>query len=190
MSTSGAVGLGEHVCGFYWGLKGRDPILLPFLRAGLRAGENCLCVVHATEPSAVVDNLGDEADAEGWVANRQLEVWRASDTYLRGGRFSRASMLGFCAAFIGRTTRPAARMVGECGWVAQSPPGSEELLEYETEINRRLPEFPQRVLCLYDLEVVQGQMLVDVLKTHPKVMLRSIVLDNPNYVPPATTVSL
>jgi hypothetical protein len=41
---------GDHVCGFYWGVSGRDEIMLPYLLAGLEAGERCICVVHATEP--------------------------------------------------------------------------------------------------------------------------------------------
>ena len=56
---------GDHVGAFYWGVEARDEILLPFLRAGLRAGDPCLCVLHSTEPAAVREQLAADIDASG-----------------------------------------------------------------------------------------------------------------------------
>jgi hypothetical protein len=47
------------------------------------------------------------------------------------------------------------------------------------------PGSPQVILCLYDLEVTRGEVLVDMLKTHPRILIRGIVWDNPYYVEPA-----
>jgi hypothetical protein len=41
------------------------------------------------------------------------------------------------------------------------------------------------ILCLYALDSFSGELLVDVLKTHPKVLLAGMVLDNPYYLEPA-----
>jgi hypothetical protein len=40
------------------------------------------------------------------------------------------------------------------------------------------------ILCLYELDQFSGEVLVDVLKTHPKVLLGGMVLDNPYYLEP------
>ena len=41
-------------------------------------------------------------------------------------------------------------------------------MEYESKLNRFLPRYPQVILCLYELDRFSGEVLVDVLKTHPR----------------------
>jgi len=77
-----------------------------------------------------------------------------------------------------------ARAVGEMTWALRQPPGVDELVTYESRLNRFLPRYPQVILCLYELDRFSGEVLVDVLKTHPKVLLGGIVLDNRYYLEP------
>jgi hypothetical protein len=69
-------------------------------------------------------------------------------------------------------------------WALRQMPGVEELVGYESRLNRFLPRYPQVILCLYELDQFSGEVLVDVLKTHPKVLLGGMVLDNPYYLEP------
>ena len=39
-------------------------------------------------------------------------------------------------------------------------------------------------MCLYDLEHYGGEILVDILKTHPKVLMGGTVLENLYYLEP------
>jgi hypothetical protein len=78
-----------------------------------------------------------------------------------------------------------ARAVGEMTWALRQLPGVEELVGYEAQLNEFLPRYPQVILCLYALDSFSGELLVDVLKTHPKVLLAGMVLDNPYYLEPA-----
>ena len=41
------------------------------------------------------------------------------------------------------------------------------------------------ILCLYDISRFGGGVVVDLLKTHPKILLGGLVLENPNYMTPA-----
>jgi sugar diacid utilization regulator len=81
------------------------------------------------------------------------------------------------------------RAAGEMTWALRDLPGSEELFGYESELNRFLPRYPQVFLCLYDLDRFGGEMLVDVLKTHPKVLVGGRVVDNPYYLEPEELLS-
>ena len=58
------------------------------------------------------------------------------------------------------------------------------LMGYESELNRIMSNFPQVNLCLYDLTRCSGDLLMDVLKTHPKALLGGMVIDNPYYLDP------
>ena len=178
---------GDHVCAFYPGLPERDEILIPYLREGVEAGEKCVCVVDATDPEAVLAALGTEVDLTACLGRHQLEVQRSQDTYLCGGGFSTDAMLDFWDTTVGGAVAAGygfTRAVGEMTWAIRQMPGVEELVGYEARLNRFLPRYPQVILCLYELDRFSGEVLVDVLKTHPKVLLAGMVLDNPYYLEP------
>jgi hypothetical protein len=40
------------------------------------------------------------------------------------------------------------------------------------------------ILCLYDLERFGSEVLMDVLRTHPRVIVDDMVHDNPYYIEP------
>jgi hypothetical protein len=183
---------GDHICAFFFGVEERDAVLLPFLRAGLCNGEKCMCIVDATEPSAVLDQLHADLphDADGApaaAAQRPLEVLRATEAYLRGGAFSTRDMIAFISDSIDSASHAGydrTRLAGETTWLFQDPPGSEQFIEYESELNRFVPEHDQVVLCLYDLARFGGGMMVDLLRTHPRLLLGGMVIDNPHYLTP------
>ncbi len=68
------------------------------------------------------------------------------------------------------------------GWVIGGPPGAEEFIDCEAQLNHFAPRYPHVIMCLYDLERFGGGMIVDVLKTHTKLLLSGLVLDNPHYL--------
>ena len=39
-------------------------------------------------------------------------------------------------------------------------------------------------MCLYDLDLFDGQVVVNLLRTHPKLLLCGSLLDNPYYLEP------
>jgi hypothetical protein len=182
---------GDHICAFHFGEAERDEIVLPYLRAGLVAGDKCVCVVDQTAPSEIVAGLVEHEgslDVDTCVRSRQLEVLGVDDAYLRGGAFSTAEMLAFFRQAVGTAITTDgydfARITGEARWVFRDPPGAEEFIEYESELNDFVPEFPQAVLCLYDLAHFGGTTLVDVLRTHPKLLLGGLIIENPHYLTP------
>ena len=79
---------------------------------------------------------------------------------------------------------PFVRSTGETTWTVKELPGLYDFLTYEAELNRFLPRYPQVLLCLYDLDHFGGQILVDILKTHPKVLMGGTVLENLHYLEP------
>jgi hypothetical protein len=177
---------GDHICGFYFGIEGRDEILIPYLRAGLQAGDMCMCIVDA-EPSHVLDAVGEKADVDSRVATHQLAVQVAADAYLRTGGFDIDDMIAFwneCAASASRGGFEFSRVAGETAWLLREPPGADRFILYESELNRSLTGTSQTILCLYDLALFGGGMVVDLLKTHPLLLLGGLVLENPNYLSP------
>jgi hypothetical protein len=185
VGTSGVMNVGDHVCGFYWGVRGRDELLLPYLRAGLRLGEHCLGVVHATAESAVMPLLGDEAAVDDWVRSGHLGLWSSARLYGDDGRFSGPDARGRLEAFVAMAagSDSQSRLVGELGWALEGTEQFDDVIDYESDVNT-MDLHRTRVLCLYDLNLFGGRRLGQILKTHPKVMMAGMVLDNPNYLTP------
>jgi hypothetical protein len=179
---------GDHICAFYLGERERDEMLLPYLQAGIRAGDKCVCLVDSTEPDAFLDHLRDGLDVDACVASDQLEVKKSSDSYLVGGGFLGSAMIDFWKrsidAALGTGRFEFFRAVGEMTWALRDAPGVDGLLSYESELNRFGRDDPQVILCLYDLHRFGGSIIVDLLKTHPKILLGGLVIDNPHFMSP------
>ena len=72
------------------------------------------------------------------------------------------------------------RGVGEMSWLPTTQT-AEECLSYELTIQRMVTRMPALFMCLYDLQRCNLEVLVEVLKCHPKILLKNAVLVNPRY---------
>lgn len=178
---------GDHICAFYRKPTERDDIMLPFLRDGLRAGHKCVCVVDSCDPEYVREQLDGEPD-DGTRSDDQLEVLDSEETYLASGGFLPAEMLTFwnakAAACLDGGGFSFVRNIGDMTWAHRAKPGVDDLVAYESELNRMMGRYPQVNLCLYDLGRCSAELAMDVLKTHPKVLMAGMVLENPYYLEP------
>jgi DNA-binding CsgD family transcriptional regulator len=183
----GVVTPGTHFCGLYSGPVERDRLLYPFLEEGLRQGDKCLCLIDDVEPAVVRDRAVGQPGAKYSRRSAQLEVERASDAYLPSGEFSLEDMMSFLATSAEAATGDdfdLLRVAGEMSWVLPGPPGWDDLFRYESALNQVVEEMPAILICLYDLKRFGVGMLVEVLHTHPKVLLDRTVIDNPHYLTP------
>ena len=179
---------GDHICAFYRKGSERDEIIVPFLLDGLKAGDKCTCVVDSCDPSDVLGKLDAVVAVEPYVSDRQLEVLDSDSTYLADGGFLPERMLEFW----GMNPQPIPaggdysffRNIGDMSWAHRDQPGVDQLISYESTLNRYMSNRPQVNMCLYDLRRCSGELILDVLKTHPKAMLGAMVIDNPYYLEP------
>jgi hypothetical protein len=177
---------GSHICALFRGIEERDQILVPFLREGLRSGDKCMCIIdQGAEEVRVAVGAGDGGGA---ADTDRLTIRSSKTTYLRRGMFSTQEMLDFwdetVGAAINRDRYPFVRSAGETTWTLKELPGLYDFMTYEAELNRFVSRYPQVILCLYDLDSFSGQILIDILKTHPRVLMGGTVLENLHYMEP------
>ena len=172
-----------HICAFFTSRDEEYETLIPFLKDGVEAGEQVLNVldeVRLDDHRARLEACGVSAD------DGRLRIASSEDTYLAGGRFDMARMVDFVrdhlaeAASHGRQVRTAWWM----DWLYRGAPGTERAMEYEARMNLLVPTFDCTFMCVYDLSKLQGETLVDIIATHPYVVLRGQIRQNPFYVPP------
>jgi hypothetical protein len=161
--------------------------MVPFLEEGLRAGHKCLGIID-DGVDTVRGALRAGAGAADDTDRHQLDIRSSKETYLRRGAFSTQAMLDFWDDSVGTAINedgfPFVRSTGETTWTLKELPGLHDFLTYEAELNRFVPRYSQVILCLYDLDHFSGQVLVDILKTHPKVLMGGTVLENLHYLEP------
>jgi len=184
-----AMAPGDHICAFYRGPAQRDEVLLPYQREGILAGDKVICVMDDPDVEQVTKPLSLVLDVEASVSSGQLDLLRSDNAYIPDGTFCLDRMLDFWEAGVGGAVRRSGysfvRAVGEMTWALRDLPGVGDLVRYEARLNRFLPRYPQVILCLYDLErFTDGQVLMELLRTHPKVLMSGQLLENPWYVEP------
>jgi len=176
---------GTHICAFFRGSAERDDLLLPYLNEGLRAGHKCQCIIDDDVDAVMA--LGREANI-GQPGRRPLEVLSSKQSYLRHGSFSTQEMLNFWNDTVddalNRDAFSFVRSAGETTWTLKELPTLDDWLNYESELNSFVPRYPQVILCLYDLDHFGSEIVADVLKTHPKVLMGGTVLENLYYLEP------
>jgi DNA-binding CsgD family transcriptional regulator len=162
-------------------------MLVPFLQEGLREGDKCVCLTDETEPQEMLDRLGQRSEEDADAQPQQLKVGRATSVYVRSGRFSVENMTDFLSATaavaVGHESGRM-RAAGEMSWVLPGPPGAHDFFVYESAINALAARVPALLMFMYELELFGVSMLVDVLKTHPTVLLDGAVLTNPHFLTP------
>ena len=177
----------------YLGQRERDDIVLPYLRAGLRAGDKVICIIDSSPLDDLAASIGDEREVKGYIASRQLELHTPYEAYLRTPPFTTEAMLEFWDSSVGAAVTGGlygfARGTGEMPWEMRTLPGRTEFFRYEAALNEFTPRYPQAIVCLYDLERFGGGFLVDLLRTHPKLLMGGLVLENPHYRAPGEVVA-
>ena len=172
-----------HICAFFSSREEEYETLIPYLKDGVQSGEQVLNVLDEAR-------LGDHRtrlDAGGVPTNDgRVLVSSSEDTYLAGGQFDIERMAGFIrdhlatAAAEGRCVRTA----GWMDWMQRAAPGTERAMEYEARMNLLVPAFDCTFVCVYDLAMLNGATVADIMATHPYVIMRKQIRQNPFYVPP------
>lgn len=76
------------------------------------------------------------------------------------------------------------RIVGEMTWIFSNLSDLEKLIEYESKINYFFPKSQISAICQYNEKKFNPEILLDVINTHPKVIIYNNIYENYYYIPP------
>lgn len=178
----------KHICAFVDSREEQYEILMPFLREGFAQADYIFSVMdeaNAGEYRCRCHEAG--IDLAAHEASGKAPVLGFEDTYLKDGRFSADSMIALIRKCVKESRAkgyPRMRGFGEMHWALSGLPGTEELIEYESRVNEVWDEYQDPILCVYDVNKFSGRVLMDVLATHPKVILGGKIVENPYYQEP------
>jgi MEDS: MEthanogen/methylotroph, DcmR Sensory domain len=180
-----------HVCAFFNNRDEEYRVLLPFVRDGLDRGEK---IVHTIDPERRREHLERLAaggiDVATLLQDGRFELRTWSDTHLLDGYFDQHRTLELFEGVLRGAKEhgfPLTRFVTHMEWALKNEEQITDLLEYEARANdvweyQDGPSNP--VICTYDLTKFGGDVVVDVMRTHPMIIIGGILQKNPFYVPP------
>lgn len=178
----------RHVCAFVDSQAETFRVLDPFVSEGLQRGERLSIVIDPGESADWVRHFRQAGLALSKLREQgQFEVRTWSDEYRRKGRFDKEAMLRLLDDLLGGSQSPRIRLVSKMGWLgwAVDDDGASDLLEFEARANYLMPDHEHIVICVYDTAKFGGDVMIDVLRTHPMALIGGVLQVNPFFVPPA-----
>ena len=163
-----------------------DAVLDPFIRQGIDGGDKLLYLVDPAESAAPVNRLRHLGyDAGALLEHHRAEVRTWTETYLRGGQFDQAEMLELLDDVLVGHDSPRIRMWCDMGWAADRADVAEHLIEFEARANFIHAHHEHVVICAYEATKFDGSFIIDILRTHPMVLIGGMLQENPFFVPPS-----
>ena len=178
----------RHVCAFFNSDEEEYRVLLPFIKDGFNCGDKA---VHVVNPDQQHDHLRRLAsvgiDAVAAAKMGQLELRANTETYLREGRFDQDRMLqAFEQIASGNASGgfPLSRIVCRMDWVVEGKNYVDDVVEFEARVNDVWNRHDDAVICTYHLSRFGGEAVIDIMRTHPMIIIGGILQQNPFFVPP------
>ena len=182
------LGEARHVCAFFHSDDEQYRVLLPFIKDGFVCGDKA---VHVVNPDQRQDHLQRLAaigiDAAAAEKHGQLDLRTNAETYLRGGCFDPDRMIEVFEQLASGNANggfPLSRVVCRMDWAADGRSHIDRLVEFESRVNDVWRRHDDAVICVYDLAKFGGDTVVDIMRTHPMIIIGGILQQNPFFVPP------
>jgi signal transduction histidine kinase/ActR/RegA family two-component response regulator len=179
---------GDHLCLIYHSAAEQTAALVPFLKAGLAAGERGLFIGHSTSARRLehaLEHAGVDVEAEcdrgAFVFLTRREDW------LPHGRFDPGAMMDHLRQAEQQALDDGfsgLRATWNMGWILEGTPGADRLVEYEAHLNRFLAGSRTSALCRYSRASSPAALIQDALHTHPLAVVGGQICPNTYYEPP------
>lgn len=147
---------------------------VPFVRDGLECGDPIRIVTTGRNIGWLRAALGEDA--------RQVAFCESSQWYRHPVR---------ALAALHSTARVVAkggqrlRMIGEPLWTARTGSESREWARHESLVNAALTSANASFVCTYDTRVVTSEIVAQVARTHPELIVEGSPRPSPSYTDPA-----
>jgi hypothetical protein len=178
----------RHVCAFFHNADEEYRVLLPFIKDGFQCGHKAIHVVNPDQRQDHLQRLTKAGlDAAAAQESGQLDVRINSDVYLPDGRFDPDRMIStFEQLASGNSGEqyPLSRICCRMDWTVKDQSHVDDVIEFESRVNEVWQRHEDAVICTYHLGQFRGDEVIDIMRTHPMVIIGGLLQQNPFFVPP------
>ncbi|OLB66905.1 MAG: hypothetical protein AUI10_01505 [Actinobacteria bacterium 13_2_20CM_2_72_6] len=174
---------GDHACLTFTDPEERLDLVAAFVRDGLRTGQKVVCVTDAIPQTALSAQLTERdlpvADATG---SGQMSVLASGDTFIAGGSFGSARMIGMLAGQIAEARRDGFAglwITSDMCWALRPVAGVDQLMTYESQVTRLLADGGATAVCQYDRQCFDTVTLTGATANHTLALAATTYHDDP-----------
>lgn len=179
----------RHICAFFSNDDEEYRVLLPFIKEGLECGDKAIQVVNPDQREEHLRRLASAGiDSAAAQETGQLEIRINTDAYLRNGKFDQDRMLETFEKLASGNAPggfPLSRIVCRMDWVVGDKARLENVIEFESRVNAIWDRHDDAVICTYHLGKFSGDAVIDIMRTHPMVIIGGTLHENPFFMPSA-----
>jgi MEDS: MEthanogen/methylotroph, DcmR Sensory domain len=179
----------NHVCAFFNTIDEEHRVLGSFYKDGIDRGEKAAHIVDPENREEHLKRLAESGiQVQEMMDTGQLEVLPWTDAYVRDHQFDQDAMLATVEQLIQSGAAGGyslARLVGHhMDWLFLDKPATYNLVEYEARLNHVLSKHNDPVICNYNPSKFGATVAMDIMRTHPLVIIGGLLRENPFFVPP------
>jgi hypothetical protein len=176
---------GTHMCLIHNSEQQRRDVMAKYVQAGLKSGEKVGYVSDIMQPAQVQEWLVEQGvEIPDNKTQQQLSIFASKDFYYPDGTFAPEDMFDRIGAFYQQAVNEgytAFRGAGEMSWARKNIKGSNRLIEYENSLNKVLDKYKITAICQYDTSLFDTETILNVLQTHPVLIMYGTVMPSPYY---------
>ena len=178
----------RHVCAFFNNDEEEYRVLLPFIKDGFRCGHKAIHVVNPDQRQDHLERLAEVGiDLEVAQQSGQLDLRINKDVYLPDGRFDPDRMISAFEQLASGNSGgeyPLSRICCRMDWTVKERSHVDDVIEFESRVNDVWRRHEDAVICTYHLSQFRGDEVIDIMRTHPMVIIGGILQENPFFIPP------
>jgi len=180
----------RHVCAFFNSDDEEYRVLLPFIKDGFHCGHKAIHVVNPDQRQDHFQRLAKAGiDPAAAQQSGQLELRINTEVYLPDGRFDPDRMIAVFEQLASGNSSggyPMSRICCRMDWSVKDQSHVDDVIEFESRVNNVWRRHEDAVICTYHLGQFRGDEVIDIMRTHPMVIIGGILQQNPFFVPPET----
>ncbi len=187
MSITNHLPCGSHICLLFNSEQERRRLVSNFVNEGLNGGHKFLYLTDTMQPGEVSGWLTEQGiKVPSEEQSNQFNVHKAEHVYCPSGEFVVNDIIGALGDFYQQADSEGYAGfygTGEMSWARKGILGAEQFLRYEARLN--CLDHPLTALCQYDVNLFDGETLLNVLRVHPWILVNGQIVRNPHYMEPS-----
>lgn len=179
----------SHICAFFDSESQEMECVAPYFAEGLDHGELVFTIREGVRCAPYLERLGEtlQRDLGSYQASTQFRQLSVEESHLGDcSEFDPVRMAGAIEEVLHQAERdryPRVRTCGDMNWAVKLA-DIDGLMEYEARVNFLTEGHDCTFMCVYDLNRFSGRTVMDILSTHPLVVMGNKIYENPYFVDP------
>jgi DNA-binding NarL/FixJ family response regulator len=179
------VGAVRHIGAFFHSAEERYQVLTPFIVEGLANGEKALHIIDPADRDSHTRQLTDAGvDVDRAEARRELDLASWREAHFSDEPFDYRSLLALIEGGLRKASADGFPMTRLVGMGSRGSVHWDDLIGFESRLNVVLPRFDDVVICAYEVTGLPGDVVTDMMRAHPALVIGGSHHENPFYCPP------